>query len=352
MTTATSRLIGRANGAVAGHGKGLVGRVNAIAIDADGWIDLLWEGEWNHPEGAEAVDRKDIELTLANLRQRAQGDGANWAGIPVYIGHPEKEPNGVAAPAVAWVKDFRIDAKTGRLQGRPEWCGEARKELVESGQYKYLSCYEWGDTDPTTGVFHTATISSIGLTNFPVKRAGQKPLANAEAGEGGAAGAAGEGAGDAAAGDAAADEGTGDPPAPSGRAQGASADLAAMGREIEAIRTLVNGLAATVGVAGDLAAVVGRVNAMAAELQELRTAAAGRLQAGCDPLAGAAPVRVTTLGEPTARAQAGPADTAAVGEQVRARAQALLSASGGNWERAWAQAMTEAAAQGRAAAAQ
>jgi hypothetical protein len=157
-----------------------LGRAHAVAIDSDGWMDLLWEGQWDHPEGPEAVDANDIRRTHDNLVATARAEAADWPGIPVYVGHPEENGTLVEAPAQAWIKQFRIHPVTGRLQGQPEWVGPARAELVESRLYKFLSAYEWGDIAPESGVFHPAYIGSVGLTNNPVKRAGQHPLANAQ----------------------------------------------------------------------------------------------------------------------------------------------------------------------------
>jgi hypothetical protein len=143
-------------------------------------MDLLWEGQWDHPEGPEAVDATDIQRTHGNLVSTARAEGADWPGIPVYVGHPEENGTLVEAPAQAWIKQFRIHPATGRLQGVPEWVGPARTELIESRLYKFISAYEWGDVAPESGVFHPAYIGSVGLTNNPVKRAGQHPLANAQ----------------------------------------------------------------------------------------------------------------------------------------------------------------------------
>jgi hypothetical protein len=96
----------------------------------------------------------------------------------MYIGHPEENGTLVEAPAQAWFKQFRVNSSTGRLQGMPRWVGNAKADLVDSGLYKFISAYEWGEVFPD-GVFHPATIGSVGLTNNPVKRAGQHPLANA-----------------------------------------------------------------------------------------------------------------------------------------------------------------------------
>ncbi len=156
------------------------GRAQAIALDSEGWLDLLWTGRWLHADGPEAADEADIRLTLANLEAEANAAGADWPGIPFYIGHPEMSETLDSAPAVGWAKRFRINA-AGRLQGLVEWAGDARAELVDSRRYKFVSCYEWGDLDDQ-GTFHTAYLSSVALTNNPVKRDGQKPLANANAG--------------------------------------------------------------------------------------------------------------------------------------------------------------------------
>jgi hypothetical protein len=155
-----------------------IGRAHAVSIGADGWMDLMWEGRWQHPDGPAAVDAEDIKLTYGNLVAEANAAGEDWPGIPIYTGHPEENGTLAEAPAHAWVKQFRI--ANGRVQGKPEWAGNAKADLIDSRAYKFTSAYEWGDLDPASGVFHPAYISSIGLTNNPVKREGQHPLANAK----------------------------------------------------------------------------------------------------------------------------------------------------------------------------
>lgn len=281
---------GRANAAdVNPERPGRLGRANAVALDSEGWLDLLWPGEWQHPDGPQVAEAKDIELTLANLQDAAKRAGADWAGIPVYIGHPEMDGTLVQAPARAWIKQFRINGQTGRLQGMPEWCDGAKAELIDSRSYKYLSCYEWGDVDAATSLFHPAYISSVGLTNSPVKRAGQKPLANAD---GGAA---------------------------------------------EAPEN-VTASAETGVLVAQIAELQARCNALAGEVQELRGQAAARVQAA-DPLAGAQrPQRANAINDPAGVPQI----AAAVVDGIRARANALLKECGGNWDRAWHRACSEA----------
>jgi len=158
---------------------GRIGRANAVAIDTDGWMDLMWEGRWQHSDGPMVAEAEDIRVTHENLLAEANAAGPDWTGIPVYVGHPEVSGTMDSAPSRAWVKQFRINS-AGRLQGRAEWCGSAKADLVDSRQFKFMSNFEYGDIDPDTGVFHPAYISSIGLTNNPVKKAGQHPLANAK----------------------------------------------------------------------------------------------------------------------------------------------------------------------------
>jgi hypothetical protein len=177
---------GSARGAVAARDlsrRARLGRPNAVALDGAGWLDVLWAGKWQHPDGPEAVDAEDIRLCAENFLLVATSYGDDWTGIPFFVGHPEESPDGAAAPAVAWAKQARIDPQTGKLQLRPEWTADG-SELRDSRAYKFISNYEHGTLDDD-GIFHPHFISSVALTNFPVKREGQAPFANAAARGGG-----------------------------------------------------------------------------------------------------------------------------------------------------------------------
>lgn len=338
------------------------GRANALAIDTDGWMDLLWPGQWEHPQGPQAVDSDDIQTTYANIRAQAAALGESWGGVPVYVGHPEVDGTMAAAPAVAWIKEFRI-SPAGRLQGNPRWVGNARADLVDSGAYKYISCYEYGESDPV-GVFHTAYISTVALTNAPVKLAGQKPLANAKGTETMTPPAAPASPTPPAPGNPpTVESGSGGSPIPPeflaglANALGCPADVEsvqarcnAVAGEMQALRTEIETLlleqAVATGAVKD--APDARANALAL-LRADRKAAAAHFASGAgragtmrprDPLAGdGRPVRVNAIaGDPD-----GVADAVKRAKAIRARANALLGPCGGNWDAAWSRAEAEIA---------
>lgn len=155
---------------------GWIGRAHALAIRSDGWMEVLWVGEFEHPLGPERVDPEDLDVCLANFKDEQAFYGSDWSGIALYVGHPESEGTLDRAPAQAWFKEAAII--DSRLCFRPTWT-PAGKELVGNGHFKFISGYLFGRKDPQ-GVFHPEYVASIGLTNNPVMREGQHPLANAK----------------------------------------------------------------------------------------------------------------------------------------------------------------------------
>jgi len=386
------------------------GRAHALAIDTEGWVDLLWVGQWRHSDGPEAVNEADVRNVLGNLMAEANAAGPEWSGIPLYIGHPEVDDTLASAEARAWIKQFRINA-AGRLQGLFEWCGNSRSDLIDSRAYKFLSCYEWGDFDDQ-GVFHPATISSVGLTNNPVKRDGQRPLANANA----TVGATGE----SPAHDQPGDTAMPDSPAAEldfiARANAVGADVAAritaligdpankeeaidriyqelrrvwnLEQELTAVETLVSKMANAANATlpeGDLQA---RCNALAEAVQAVCTErdqlvidgavgqgacedtptaranalrllhadreaakahfanAKASVRVGHDPLAGLSPRRANAVEEPAGIRR----DTQEVAGKITARANALMQAEcKGNWDAAFSRATKEITTEGAAA---
>jgi hypothetical protein len=147
------------------------GVTNALAPDSDGWIAPAWVGEFPHPAGLQQVEREDIELIVANVAAEAARAGADWVGVPFFVGHPYDQG---AAPAVAWAKDVRV--RDGRLEFRPEWTPEGRR-LVDDRAFKFTSvCWDC-TADPLSGNLHPYWVDHVALTNSPNIR-GQKPLAN------------------------------------------------------------------------------------------------------------------------------------------------------------------------------
>lgn len=155
-------------------------RSHAIAIDADGWLDVLWPGEFDDPRGPERVTEADMEEALARFHARAAAEGESFAGIAIWVGHPEDEGTAASAPARAWCTQMRRNTHSGRIQVRPHWVGDAYEELIASKAYRFISNREAGRID-ADGYWHPVEILSIGLTNVPARKKGQRVLSHAAA---------------------------------------------------------------------------------------------------------------------------------------------------------------------------
>lgn len=154
-----------------------ISRAHALNLSGDGWMDVLWVGQWQHPDGPEKADAEDLALCLENFNYVRSLEGNSWGGLPLYIGHPERKGTADEAPSFAWFMDARINAE-GRLQYQPKWVGNSKADLVDSGAYKWISGWIHGWLDDN-GIFRPAFVSSVGLTNNPVMKDGQNPMANA-----------------------------------------------------------------------------------------------------------------------------------------------------------------------------
>ena len=155
-----------------------LGNAQALAIDDQGWMDVAWPGEFPHPNGyLQIVEPEDLDVMLANFNAVKADKGPKWAGIGLYLGHPELNGTAAYAPSYGWFKSARI--ANGMLQFQLDPDAEAN-DLIAKKKYKFTSNYWVGSFDANKN-FHPFWIATIGLTNNPVIEG--KPLANAEAGD-------------------------------------------------------------------------------------------------------------------------------------------------------------------------
>jgi len=115
-----------------------LGNAQLMAVDAAGWMDIAWPGQFPHPNGYnQVVEAADIEVMLANFNAVRAEDGQNWAGIPLYLGHPELNGTADAAPSYGWFKDARISAN-GVLQYKLDPAAEGNS-LIADKKFKFIS---------------------------------------------------------------------------------------------------------------------------------------------------------------------------------------------------------------------
>lgn len=143
----------------------------------DGWMDIAWPGEWEHWLGwTQKITPEDIALMLANFNRVREMEGENFAGFALYGGgHPEVSEQ-QSDQAYGWFRDARV--QDGRLQFQVELNSDGRAALAEK-RWKFISPYFYGDFD-AEGYYRPQYVDNATLTNRPVMRSGQRPLANAQ----------------------------------------------------------------------------------------------------------------------------------------------------------------------------
>jgi len=131
------------------------------------WVDLAVVGEWRgHPTRPYRITPEHIAGMHGYYQARY---AANGADLVIDYEHQSlaAKLTGRPAPAAGWIKETRIVANGGRLQGRVEWT-QAARDLIQAREYRYLSpVYDFDFSDPTTGRTLPVVLNSVGLTNRP-----------------------------------------------------------------------------------------------------------------------------------------------------------------------------------------
>lgn len=120
---------------------------------APDWILLVPAGEIVARDGRAFSNRTPDVIVTAFREDRKD--------MPVDYEHAThlRAPEGLSAPAVAWVKD--IDVRDGAIWGQVDWNRDGR-EAVESKAYRYISPVVHPDASG-----NVVRISSVALTNDP-----------------------------------------------------------------------------------------------------------------------------------------------------------------------------------------
>jgi len=138
------------------------------------WIEIPF-GNHDHKEGLQVFDREAADAILSNFN--AQKKGKRFAGLPVYVGHPD-HPRFADSykdkSAKAWIKEMAVTPDALRL--RTAWNARG-SDLVANEEYKYFSP-TWGAVPIAgrSGAYKPVRLKSIGLTNEP--NIGVMPLTN------------------------------------------------------------------------------------------------------------------------------------------------------------------------------
>jgi len=117
------------------------------------WILLVPAGDIVARDGR-AFSNRTPDVVVTAFREDRKD-------MPVDYEHATqlRAPEGLSAPAVAWVKD--IEVRDGALWGQVDWNREGR-EAVESKSYRYISPVVHPDASR-----NVVRISSVALTNDP-----------------------------------------------------------------------------------------------------------------------------------------------------------------------------------------
>jgi hypothetical protein len=140
------------------------------------WIEIPF-GNHDHKEGLQVLDRESAEAIVANFHEEQSSKGKRFAGLPVYIGHPDHPAFADTykdKAAKAWIKEIALAPDALRLRTR--WNASGR-DLVANEEYKYFSP-TWGAL-PIAGrsaAYRPVRLKSVGLTNEP--NIGVMPLTN------------------------------------------------------------------------------------------------------------------------------------------------------------------------------
>jgi len=141
----------------------------------DGWIKVAPFGTYpgskpDRPQHFTEVEANSMVKEFASLRGRL---GRLFRGIPIYIGHPDKDP--------ATYSDHRrlgrlnaLEARPDGLYGEPEWNALGEENLRE-GYWVYPSP-RW-DAPVGRAQFRPNRLISMGLTNMP-RIANSEPVTN------------------------------------------------------------------------------------------------------------------------------------------------------------------------------
>lgn len=140
---------------------------DSAAADS-GWLRLAEYGEWPHPGGLQRLTREAASEMVAFFHSVRGRLARRFAGVPVYIGHPDDDafagcPGHTDTRAYAWITG--LQARPDGLYILPRWSREGRR-LLENAFYRFLSP-RWALRRENDGALTPVRLLSVGLTNQP-----------------------------------------------------------------------------------------------------------------------------------------------------------------------------------------
>jgi hypothetical protein len=141
--------------------------VNDIAENEKEWIVVARFGIYPNKEGRQRINATTCKQVIDAFhaeREAAANAAENWAGKPIFIGHPDVIPKAYPDDrARGSVLDLKIEGK--KLLAQVAWNSLGRHNKAE-GEHLYPSV-AWHFNDVGEGVIEPADLVSVGLTNRP-----------------------------------------------------------------------------------------------------------------------------------------------------------------------------------------
>lgn len=139
--------------------------VNEQPWTAEGeWKELCKYGVHTHSLGRQKVDRESVEKMQAALNEDRERKGANWRGVPIFIGHPRgvKNPTGDKA-RIGGVMEMRAGADGPEV--KIAW-NKKGQENAQEGYHVYPSP-GWFFEKLPGGIIRPEELDHVGMTNEP-----------------------------------------------------------------------------------------------------------------------------------------------------------------------------------------
>jgi hypothetical protein len=154
-----------------------IGMASNIAISGVEWEKITPWGKFQNDKGLQDVSPETGRALVAAFNAQAAKEGANFLGIPIYVGHPDVDPK-VYTDHRRYGKLTALAVRPDGLYGKPAW-NDLGEQNQEQGYFVYPSPV-WYFKNIGGGIIVPEELASIGLTNTP-NIPGSSPWAKNEA---------------------------------------------------------------------------------------------------------------------------------------------------------------------------
>ena len=143
---------------------------NEFQVQQPVLLQLSPFGEFPHSKGIQLMDHDAAQNILKNFKSFFARLGRRFAGIPIYVGHPDlpgAENLYNDQKAYGWIMALHV--KSDGLYGEPKW-STVGDDLIRNAHYKFLSPFwEASEVGVRNGrkLYRPHTLISVGLTNQP-----------------------------------------------------------------------------------------------------------------------------------------------------------------------------------------